>query len=287
MGYLNKKYIGLMPDRFPQEEEENTRISYPKGLPRQKEISTAYNGAPFSIEDINKLSNISINNNLLFNTGSHFNTFDKKFCEQIGGYPKNAILVFQKQNGFSLVRSLVDDNTIDFTENGIDGINWIEIEDEISIVRNRLFEKIQEVTVPRADLIGTNMNKWIKVADISVPFIGTLFRTIYSQTGTGNRSLDTCFIVSADENMANTSPGDFIENSSRTHNDYFISKQLYSTSYLRWTGSSGSTTWDLSCMSFGDVQEIFITPSMYGTLWVKNVNYVSADLRINIYLGQI
>lgn len=287
MAYLEKKYIGLMPNGLPQIEEANTQISYHNGIPMPKEISTAYNGTPFTIDDINKLSNISINNNILFNTGIGFNTFDKSFCEKIGGYPKNSILVLPTTKGYTLVRSLVDDNIVDFTVEGIDNTNWIAIEDDISIIKNSLFEKIQEITVPRANLIGDNMKKWVKVSDITVDSIGALSRSVYSQTPASNNcSLDTCFVVSTNEEDANINPEILISDAGIYKKNCFFSKAIYTTSCYLWI-APGTDGFYMSCMSLGNIQEIFMTPQMYGTLWVRNVNYVTDDLKINVYLGQL
>ena len=54
-------------------------------------------------------------------------TFDKEFCEYIGGYPKDAVLWFKHDgNHYDLVVSMIEDNKYDFTEHPeyVDGIHW-------------------------------------------------------------------------------------------------------------------------------------------------------------------
>lgn len=60
-----------------------------------------------------------------------FITYNSNVATAIGGYPQDAILSFINSQGtYKLVRSLIDDNTNDFTQDEtlIDGIHWEEIE---------------------------------------------------------------------------------------------------------------------------------------------------------------
>ena len=55
-----------------------------------------------------------------------YHTFDQGICDAIGGYPETSILRFYDADTNSLrtVYSLVDNNTWNFIENGVDGIHW-------------------------------------------------------------------------------------------------------------------------------------------------------------------
>ena len=54
-------------------------------------------------------------------------TFNSEFAELIGGYPKGAILWNINSKEQFRVVSLIDDNKIDFTKMGIDGVSWQKI----------------------------------------------------------------------------------------------------------------------------------------------------------------
>lgn len=60
-----------------------------------------------------------------------YHTFDTEICDAIGGYPEGAILRFYDGNINCLrtVYSLLDDNTWNFLEKGVDGIHWKYIDD--------------------------------------------------------------------------------------------------------------------------------------------------------------
>ena len=60
-----------------------------------------------------------------------YHTFDTEICDAIGGYPEGAILRFYDAdiNCLRTVYSLLDDNTWNFLEQGVDGIHWKYIDD--------------------------------------------------------------------------------------------------------------------------------------------------------------
>lgn len=55
-----------------------------------------------------------------------YHTFDQSICDAIGGYPESAVLKYfdAENNCLRTVYSLLDDNTWNFLENGVDGIHW-------------------------------------------------------------------------------------------------------------------------------------------------------------------
>lgn len=51
-------------------------------------------------------------------------TFDENVCNAIGGYPRGAVLQYLDGNVLYDVVSMRDNNDIDYTKVGVDGINW-------------------------------------------------------------------------------------------------------------------------------------------------------------------
>ena len=59
-----------------------------------------------------------------FRRAGGISTFDAAFCAAIGGYPNGAILDYVYNGSLFKVESLADNNTVNFLDVGIDGINW-------------------------------------------------------------------------------------------------------------------------------------------------------------------
>ena len=55
-----------------------------------------------------------------------YHTFDQAVCDAIGGYPEAAVLRYfdAENNCLRTVYSLLDDNTWNFLEDGVDGVHW-------------------------------------------------------------------------------------------------------------------------------------------------------------------
>lgn len=124
-------------------EIENTsgnNVNFVDGFPSVYGAPSSNNGTFVSRKELNAIGNLA-SRDLFYHKCGGLNTFDPQFCAAIGGYPKGAILQYPVANQIFEVMSLVDNNTIDFTNsnsgvsgitNGsVDGINWVYCNKEI------------------------------------------------------------------------------------------------------------------------------------------------------------
>lgn len=101
-----------------------TDVNFPDGFPSAYGAPTDTSGKFVTRKEMNAIGNLA-SNDLFYHKCGGLNTFDAVFCEQIGGYPKGAVLkMLGDHNTVFDVISLVDNNTFDFTENGIDNEHW-------------------------------------------------------------------------------------------------------------------------------------------------------------------
>lgn len=98
------------------------KLNFQQGFPGVYSVPKSNGGQYVTRGQMNAIGNLASQNQFYFMAGG-LNTFDKDFCDAIGGYPKDAILTFLNGNFLYYVISLVDDNKIDFRL-GVDGINW-------------------------------------------------------------------------------------------------------------------------------------------------------------------
>lgn len=73
--------------------------------------------------EMNAIGNLASQNQFYFLAGG-VNTFDAEFAAAIGGYPEGAVLKYLNNGYLYDVISLVDNNTYDFTADGVDDVNW-------------------------------------------------------------------------------------------------------------------------------------------------------------------
>lgn len=83
-----------------------------------------------SRKDVNALGYYGTQEQFFAQCGGYY-TFDQSICDAIGGYPQTAILRYFDSaiNCLRTVYSLVDNNTWNFIENGVDGVHWKYIDD--------------------------------------------------------------------------------------------------------------------------------------------------------------
>ena len=74
-------------------------------------------------KEMNAIGNLASRNNYYDICGG-INTFDQSLCDLIGGYPKGAILEYLLGLKLYKVISMVDNNTVNFVNDGIDTVNW-------------------------------------------------------------------------------------------------------------------------------------------------------------------
>lgn len=280
------KYKFLMPDNIPISKASNTLINYDFGIPKAKEITTENNGVPFSISDINKLANIGISNNILFNCGLCYYQFDSAYCKSICGYPKNSILVQIRDNTCKYVLSLLDDNYFDFEIEGVDDIHWKYVNEEISFAKKKFrYEELFTSVIPKENLTGNNNGKWVKITNISSNYVCRLFPTYTSQESpSDDASLTTFFAVSSSNNRLELSPDDIEKNN---YSDVYYNKHNYFTNYSLSNYTYGNASTSFSDFHLASINDIYISPYLYCAVWVKNVNYLTANTTLSIYGQQI
>lgn len=99
-------------------------VNYVDGFPSAYGAPSSNNGKFVRRKQMNAIGKLASNDLFYYKCGG-LNTFDAAFCEAIGGYPKGAVLkMLGDHNTVFDVISLVDNNTFDFTENGIDNEHW-------------------------------------------------------------------------------------------------------------------------------------------------------------------
>lgn len=99
-------------------------VNYVDGFPAAYGAPSSNNGKFVRRKQMNAIGKLASNDLFYYKCGG-LNTFDADFCAAIGGYPKGAVLkMLGDHNTVFDVISLVDNNTFDFTENGIDNEHW-------------------------------------------------------------------------------------------------------------------------------------------------------------------
>lgn len=124
--------LGDKADNFPKSSPDQDTINYQYGIPAGFCVPNGAGGIKFTRQMMNRLGFMATQFGFLFQCGIPV-TFSKDVSDEIGGYPKGAILKYIKiTNGYRLVAdviSLVDDNKYDFTEDGVDGENWAFVDE--------------------------------------------------------------------------------------------------------------------------------------------------------------
>lgn len=115
-------------------------VNFLDGFPGAYGAPSSNNGKFVSRKEMNAIGNLA-SKDLFYHKCGGLNTFDPQFCAAIDGYPKGAVLQYAVANQIFEVMSLVENNTIDFTNsnsgvsgitNGsVDGINWVYCNKEI------------------------------------------------------------------------------------------------------------------------------------------------------------
>ena len=101
-----------------------TDVNFPDGFPSAYGAPTDTSGKFVTRKEMNAIGNLA-SNDLFYHKCGGLNTFDAEFCAQIGGYPKGAVLDYINGNQISQIISIIDNNTINVLNDGVDGINWI------------------------------------------------------------------------------------------------------------------------------------------------------------------
>lgn len=104
--------------------QDNNSVNFVDGFPQVYSAPKSNNGKFVTRGEINAIGNLASHNNFYHRCGG-LNTFDPAFASAVGGYPEGAILQLMSNNALRYVKSLVDNNLVNFLEAGVDGVNWI------------------------------------------------------------------------------------------------------------------------------------------------------------------
>ena len=128
----------------PIEMVSSQNVNFYDGFPSVYGAPSANNGKFVTRKEMNAIGNLA-SNDLFYHKCGGLNTFDPEFALKIGGYAKDAVLQALIGNDIVYVRSLVDNNKVDFTGsatqdqvntgiiNGrIDGVNWVQCNSEFA-----------------------------------------------------------------------------------------------------------------------------------------------------------
>lgn len=102
---------------------ENNSVNFNDGFPAAYSSPHSGGGKYVTRGEMNAIGNLASQNQFYFLAGG-INTFDQTFSDEIGGYPKGAVLDYITGNKIYKVMSLIDNNEVDFTEAGVDGVSW-------------------------------------------------------------------------------------------------------------------------------------------------------------------
>lgn len=110
----------------PIEKSSGTMPNFEDGIPANFSAPRSGGGSYFQRGMMNAIGNMASANGFFRQCGG-FYTYDAEVAEAIGGYPKGCVLHWYSEGKYKAVRSLVDDNTWDFTQNGVDGVHWADV----------------------------------------------------------------------------------------------------------------------------------------------------------------
>lgn len=161
------------------EKTSGNNVNFIDGFPSVYGAPSSNNGKFVTRKEMNAIGNLA-SRDLFYHKCGGLNTFDPQFCAAIGGYPKGAILQYPVANQIFEVMSLIDNNTIDFTNsnsgvsgitNGsVDGINWVYCNKEIPTTSKVLLSSgdtslgseaatmLDIVEIPASGYIVSNVN---------------------------------------------------------------------------------------------------------------------------------
>lgn len=110
----------------PIEKSSGTMPNFEDGIPANFSAPKSGGGSYFQRGMMNAIGNMASANGFFRQCGG-FYTYDSEVATAIGGYPKGCVLHWYSEGKYKAIRSLVDDNTWDFTQNGVDGIHWADV----------------------------------------------------------------------------------------------------------------------------------------------------------------
>ena len=129
------------------------KVNYQDGFPSVYSAPHSGGGQYITRGEMNAIGNLASQNQFYFLAGG-INTFDATFATSIGGYPEGAVLKYLNNGYLYDVISLIDNNTVDFTAQGIDGVNWAYLSVEEKKVFDDVFFEGGTGATPGTALLG-------------------------------------------------------------------------------------------------------------------------------------
>ena len=160
------------------------KVNYQDGFPSVYSAPHSGGGQYITRGEMNAIGNLASQNQFYFLAGG-INTFDATFATSIGGYPEGAVLKYLNNGYLYDVISLIDNNTVDFTAQGIDGVNWAYLSVEEKKVFDDIFFEGGTGATPGTALLGIVKAKKTSgiVVDTSLnPVMGTN-KSVHSYSG--------------------------------------------------------------------------------------------------------
>ena len=170
------------------EASAGNNVNYQDGFPSVYSAPHSGGGKYITRGEINAIGNLASQNQFYFLAGG-INTFDATFATSIGGYPEGAVLKYLNNGYLYDVISLTDNNTVDFTAQGVDGVNWAYLSvEEKKVFDDVFFEGGSGVSVGSAILgvVKAKRSGGITLATSISPVIGDILQSyvVGSFTGT-------------------------------------------------------------------------------------------------------
>lgn len=133
-------------------------VNFTDGFPSVYSAPSDNNGKFVTRGQMNAIGNLASRNDFHRRCGG-LNTFDTAFVAKIGGYPKNAVLDYIVENKIFKVISLVDNNTFNFLEQGVDNINWRALNQDDADVGEEIFYSSTNLGMDGSSILGTILAK--------------------------------------------------------------------------------------------------------------------------------
>ena len=109
---------------IPGQEQSAASVNFPDGFPIAYSSPHSGGGKYVTRKEMNGIGNLASRYEFFHRAGGIV-TFDPAFAAAVGGYPKGAILDYVDVMNVHKVYSAVDNNMVNFVENGVDGVNWV------------------------------------------------------------------------------------------------------------------------------------------------------------------
>lgn len=147
--FLQSKYRPLaMPMPFGANDDGNyttpglvqsaASFNFLDGFPSAYSAPHSGGGKYVTRKEMNGIGNVASRYEFFRRVGGIV-TFDPDFATAIGGYPKGAVLDYLDGLNVHKVYSAIDNNTVNFVTDGVDGVNWIFVNQDKGDIRSVLF----------------------------------------------------------------------------------------------------------------------------------------------------